>query len=125
MAVVVDEFGSAIGIVTLEDIIGKVVGDVNVGFDVPDNGRADFSYTYEKVGPASYLFDARYPLSEVNEILGIALPINEFHTLGGQVSGRLRHVAHVDEAIVEGGYRFTVTAGTSRAPTQVKVDAAG
>lgn len=122
MAVVVDEYGSAIGIITLEDIIGEVVGNIDAGFDY-EGDRRRHARVFEKQGSDGYVFDARFPVSEVNEILGIDLPTAEYHTIGGLVLARLRHIPKEDESIVESGFRFTVIEATERAIGTLKVEA--
>jgi putative hemolysin len=123
MAVVVDEYGSAIGIVTLEDIIGHVVGDVNVGFDRAESSSDVRSDAYQEIAPNHYLFDARCPISEINELLGVKLPTNDVYTIGGLVVGRLRHLPGAGEAIVESGFRFTVEEATEWAPVKIRAEA--
>lgn len=123
MAVVVDEYGSATGIVLLEDIISQVVGDVNVGYAHGHAAPNPHEHHVERVSDSEYLFDARFGLSEASELLGIALPAQDFHTIGGFVTGRLRHIGHVGDAITEQGWRFTVEEATERAPDRIRVEA--
>jgi putative hemolysin len=120
--VVVDEYGSAVGIVTLEDIIGKVVGDVDVGFDRAQPASHERPAGYQEVSTNHYLFDARFPISEVNEQLGLKLPTQDVYTIGGLVAGRLRHLPATGESIIESGFRFSVEAATERAPTQIRAE---
>ena len=123
MAIVVDEFGSAIGIITMEDIIEEVVGDIDVGFEfeeyLPRKRRR-----YRELDPDgdAYEMDARLPISEVNDVLGVSLPTNEFHTVGGLVTARLRRLPLKGESIVESGFRFRVTEATDRAILRLIVE---
>ncbi len=121
MAVVVDEFGSAIGIITIEDILEEVVGEIDVGYDfeeyLPRPRRI-----YEMLDEEVYLMDSRLPISEVNEVLGLALPATESHTLGGLVMARLRHIPREGEYIEERGFRFTVAEATDRAVVKLRVE---
>jgi CBS domain containing-hemolysin-like protein len=121
MAIVVDEFGSAIGIVTIEDIFEEVVGEIDVGYDFEEylpRPRRIFEMLDEEV----YLMDSRLPISEVNEVLGISLPATESHTIGGLVMARLRHIPAEGEAIEEAGYRFTVAEATERTISKLRVE---
>jgi len=121
MAVVVDEFGSAVGMITMEDILEEVVGEIDVGYDFeeyfPRRKRI-----YEMLDEETYLMDARLPISEVNELLGTSLPAVESHTIGGLMMARLRHIPGEGESIVEAGFRFTVTEATERAVVKLQVE---
>ena len=121
MAIVVDEFGSAVGMITMEDILEEVVGEIDVGYDFeeyfPRRKRI-----YEMLDEETYLMDARLPISEVNELLGTSLPAVESHTIGGLLMARLRHIPGEGESIVEAGFRFTVTEATERAVVKLQVE---
>jgi len=121
MAVVVDEFGSAVGIITMEDVLEEVVGEIDVGYDfeeyLPKRSRS-----FRSIGEDAWLMDARIPISEANEVLGINLAATESHTLGGLLVARLRHIPKEGESITESGYTFTVHQATERAVSQVKVE---
>ena len=120
MAVVVNEFGSAIGIITMEDILEEVVGEIDVGYDfeeyLPRKKRI-----FEMLDEETYLMDARLPISEVNELLGTSLPAVESHTIGGLMMARLRHIPAEGESIVEAGFCFTVTEASERAVIKLRV----
>jgi putative hemolysin len=93
MAIVVDEFGSAIGMITMEDILEEVVGEIEVGYDF-DVYHPKRKRHFQRVEDGLYVFDSRVPISELNALLGIDLPATEFHTAGGFVETRLRHISH-------------------------------
>lgn len=122
MAVVVDEFGSAIGIITMEDIVEEVVGDIDVGYDfeeyLPRRKRV-----IEKIGEGAYLIDSRSSVSEVNEVLDINLNSRVSHTIGGLVMAQLGHIPKPGESVVEMGYRFTVEEVTERAIVKLRAEA--
>ncbi len=121
MAIVVDEFGTAVGMITMEDIVEEVVGEIDVGYDfeeyLPKRKRV-----FEKLADEVYLMDSRLPISEVNDVLGVNLPTVEFHTVGGLVLARLRHIPERGEFIVEAGYRFTVVEASARAILKLRVE---
>ena len=123
MAIVVDEFGSCIGMITMEDVLEEVVGEIDVGYDfeeyLPRRKRI-----FEMVGEETYLMDARLPLSEAADVLGVSLPASESHTIGGMVMAKLRHIPRQGESITESGFRFTVEQATERAILKVKVEPA-
>ena len=121
MAVVVDEFGSAVGMITMEDILEEVVGEIDVGYDfeeyLPRRKRI-----FEMLGEEVYLMDSRLPISEANEVLGTNLPATEAHTIGGLVTVRLRRIPRQGEFISEAGYRFTVEQATERSVVKLRVE---
>lgn len=64
----------------------------------------------------------RLSISEVNEVLDLNLSTKEFHTVGGLVIARLRHILTEEEYIVESGYRITVIQATERGAIRLKVE---
>jgi CBS domain containing-hemolysin-like protein len=121
MAIVVDEFGSAMGMITMEDIIEEVVGEIDVGYNfeeyIPKRKR-----NFEMLEEGVYIMDSRLPISEVNDILYTQLPTTESHTIGGLVFARLRHIPKKDEYIVEANYRFTVLEADTRSIIKLRVE---
>jgi len=123
MAVVVDEFGSAVGIITIEDILEEVVGEIDVGYDFEEYiPRRRRSWEVIDAKEGVYLLDSRLPISELSELLGISIGTGEFHTIGGLVTARLKHIPGEDESIVEAGYRFTVTQATERSVVKLRAE---
>ena len=124
MAIVVDEFGSAIGMITMEDILEEVVGEIDVGLDfeeyLPRRKRR-----FERLDEEVYLMDSRFPISEANELLRTSLPATESHTIGGLVMARLRHIPKAGEFIEEAGYRFKVEQATERSVVKLRVERIG
>ena len=121
MAIVVDEFGSAIGMITMEDIIEAVVGEIEVGYEFEEY-QSLRTPKYTVLEDGVYLMDGRLPISEMNDVLGLFLPGKEFHTVGGMMMSRLRHLAKKGESVIESGYRFTVEEADERTVKKVKVE---
>ncbi len=121
MAVVVDEFGSAIGIITMEDIVEEVVGDIDVGYDfeeyLPRRKRIS-----EKLDNDIYVVDSRFSVSEVNDMLDINLNTKAAHTIGGLVMSRLGYIPNKGDYVIEKGYRFTVEETTDRAIIKLRIE---
>jgi putative hemolysin len=124
MAIVVDEFGSAVGMITMEDILEEVVGEIDVGYDFEEY-LPRYRRGFELLDDEAYLMDSRLPISEVNEVLDLNLPAKEFHTVGGLIMARLRHIPKEGDSILESGYRFTVIRATERGAVKLRVEREG
>ncbi len=112
MAVVVDEYGGAQGIVTLEDIIEEIVGEIDDEHDKADD-------YVRKVGPRSYIIKARAEVDQLNEDLDLGIPEGDYETLGGFLLERLRRFPDAGESLRFRGTRFTATRVTDRAIIEV------
>ena len=121
MAIVVNEFGSAIGMITMEDIVEEVLGEIDVGYDF-DEYQPKRRDRFEWIGDDICLMDARMSISEANEVLGLHLPARDYHTLGGLVMARLRRIPGIGDYIVESSYRLTVAEATERAVNVLRVE---
>lgn len=121
MGIVVDEFGSAIGIITMEDIFEEVVGDIEVGYDF-DVYQSKRQYSIEEESENSLLMSGRSPLSEVNDKLHIKLPVTVAHTIAGYVVSRLRRIPKEGDFIDDEGFRFTVVEADPRTVLKVRVE---
>ena len=101
IALVVDEYGGTDGIVTLEDLIEELVGEIEDEFDPrresDDAGRGTMRE-----------LDGRTTLDEVEERLGITLPEGRYETLGGYLMGRLGRIPVANDTVTVEGYRLTV-----------------
>ena len=121
MAVVVDEYGSATGIITMEDIVEEVVGDIDVGYDfeeyLPRRKRA-----LETLADKSYLVDSRLSVSEVNDLLEINLNTKVSYTIGGLVMNQLGHIPDYGECVIDQGYKFSVQERTDKAILKLKIE---
>ena len=95
MAVVIDEWGSFEGLLTLEDIVEEIVGEIRDEFD--EEGIAIWEHD------SGYAIDGRVPIRDVNEALGSEFESEDFDTIGGLVLGRLARVPEVgDEVRIDG-----------------------
>jgi putative hemolysin len=82
MAIVVDEYGSMEGIVTLEDLLEEIVGEIEDEYDLPDE-------SIERVDDRTIRIDGTFPIDDFNEQFGLSIPVEDFHTMGGFVFGLL------------------------------------
>lgn len=95
LAIIIDEYGGTAGLVTLEDLIEEIVGNI---FDEDDEIEKDI----EKIDDDTFLIKGSISLDEVQEILGIDLPIDDYDTLSGFVIGQLGRIPEMgDRSTVE------------------------
>jgi CBS domain containing-hemolysin-like protein len=121
MGIVVDEFGSAIGIITMEDVFEEVVGDIDVGYDF-DEYQSKRQYHIDADGEQAFVMSGRAPLSEVNDKLHIKLAVSEAHTIAGLIVARLRRIPRIGELIEEEGFRFIVKEADPKTVIEVRAE---
>jgi CBS domain containing-hemolysin-like protein len=122
MAIVVDEFESAVGMITLEDVLEQVVGEVvNVGYTF-EGHLPRHKYRIEELEQGGFLMDGRVPITEASATLDVLLPSADAHTVGGMVISHLRHIPVQGESVIQGGYRFTVEEVSERGIKKLRVD---
>jgi len=100
LAIVVDEYGGTAGLVTLEDLLEEVVGDIYDEYDVV---KPLIEITAEGA-----LLDGRVSIEEASKALGIELPEGEYDSLAGFIYARLGRIPKMGDALELAGYRFTV-----------------
>ena len=100
MAIVLDEFGGTDGLVTLEDMIEEIVGDIYDEHDVPEE-ETDFEIT----DSGDVLIDGSASIFDVNERFGLSLPEKDFDTIGGYVFGELGRVPVAGDSVTIAGAR--------------------
>src|SRR4051812_4339308 len=101
MAIVVDEYGDMEGIVTLEDVLEEIVGDIEDEFDLPDEA-------VERINDRTIRISGTFPIDDLNEQFELSLPIEDYHTMGGYVFGRLGRAPEAGDVLEDGGVRFKV-----------------
>jgi putative hemolysin len=103
MAIVVDEYGGVAGIVTLEDLLEEIVGEIEDEYDLPDE-------SVERLENGRLRIDGTFPIDDFNEEFGQGLPQEDFHTVAGFVFGQLGRAAEEGDEVVWDGVRFNVVA---------------
>jgi CBS domain containing-hemolysin-like protein len=92
MAIVIDEWGSVEGLITIEDVLEEIVGEIQDEFDEDEAA-------IEKIGDGVYSIDGRIPITEVNETFDLDLPHEDFDTIGGYILGSLGRPPEPGDAI--------------------------
>ena len=101
MAIVVDEYGELEGIVTLEDLLEEIVGEIEDEFDLPDE-------SIERLPDGRMRIDGTFPIDDFNEQFDRALPIEDYHTVGGFVFGLIGRAPAEGNEVEHDGTRFKV-----------------
>ena len=101
LAVVIDEYGSMEGIVTLEDLLEEIVGEIEDEFDLPDE-------TVERIDDDTIRIDGTFPIDDFNEQFDSDLPHEDYHTVAGFVFGELGRGAGPGDEVTHEGLRFQV-----------------
>ena len=115
MAIVIDEYGSVSGAVTIEDVLEQIVGEIEDEYDVDDE-----SYI-KKFDEENYIVKALTPVDEFNEYFGTQFSDQEFITLGGLVLQQIGHIPERGETINIGPFLVTVLNADSRQIKLLKV----
>ena len=103
MAIVVDEYGSVAGLVTLEDLLEEIVGEIDDEFDPEDAPIV-------RLGPDRYRVEGSLPVEEFNERFERNLSDDDYHTIGGIVFGELGRAPAVGDSVEIGHVKFDVAA---------------
>ena len=114
IAIVVDEYGGVSGLVTIEDLLEEIVGEITDEFDVEEPG-------VEQVGNDEFMLDARIGIDEAGEALSTELVGDGFDTLGGFVYQRLGRIAKTGDFVVHDGLRFEVFSTAGRRVKRLRV----
>jgi putative hemolysin len=101
MAIVVDEYGGMEGIVTLEDLLEEIVGEIEDEFDLPDE-------SVEQIAEDTIHVDGTFSIDDFNEQFKVDLPLEDYHTLAGFVFGRLGRAPGPGDVVEHDGLRFEV-----------------
>jgi CBS domain containing-hemolysin-like protein len=101
MAIVVDEYGDLEGIVTLEDLLEEIVGEIEDEFDLPDE-------SIEQLDNGCLRIHGTFPIDDFNEQFHRSLPVEDYHTIGGLVFGMLGRAPEPGDEVQADGTRFKV-----------------
>ena len=108
MAIVVDEYGGISGIVTIEDVLEQIVGEIEDEFDIDEDSLIKPHDNNE------YTVKALIPIEEFNEYFNTNLDSNDFDTLGGLVAQAFGHIPKRDESVEFANFHFTVLHADNR-----------
>jgi putative hemolysin len=115
MALVIDEYGGTNGVVTMEDLLEELVGDIEDEYDPATAPGAPASDTAE--------LDGLLHRDDVQELTGLNLPEGPYETLAGFLMTKLGQVPHLGDELDALGYHFQVTEMDGRRPSRIRVEA--
>jgi CBS domain containing-hemolysin-like protein len=116
MAAVIDEWGAFEGLVTIEDVVEVVVGDIRDQFDLGESAPS-----IDRLDDGGYAIDGDVPLAQVSERLGAAFEHADVETVGGFVLSRLGRAPETGDTVAVDGYQFRVEAVEGARITEIRV----
>jgi CBS domain containing-hemolysin-like protein len=114
MSIVVDEYGGTAGLVTLEDLIEELVGEIVDEYDAEEA-------PIEPLADGGVRVNARMPIDELNQLLAADFPEGDFDTVGGLMLNLLGHVPHEGESVEYDGHRLQAEKVQGRRIGRVKI----
>jgi putative hemolysin len=116
MAIVVNEYGSVEGLVTLEDLIEEIVGEIQDEYDIEEK-------SVERLKDGAFIIDASMSVRDLIEQFGLPIPVSpDYETLSGFIIHQIQGLPRGGEVIRHGGYKFTVVDLGERRVSKVKVE---
>lgn len=114
VAIAIDEYGGTAGIVTLEDLIEEIVGEITDEFDMEKP-------LMERLGEDEFMINGRVSISDLADTLGVKIPEGNWSTVGGFIVSTLGHIPEVNEEISMDGYLFLVEQVQGRRIARVRI----
>src|ERR1700722_20286215 len=118
MAIVVDEYGGVSGLITIEDVLEEIVGEIDDEHDEDDPARKKL---IQPQADGGFLVNALTPIADFNDRLGSEYSDEDFDTIGGMVTSEFGHLPEPGEEIALGGFTFRVAKADARRVLQFAV----
>jgi putative hemolysin len=118
MAVVVDEYGGAVGIVTLEDILEEIVGEIDDEYDTGER-------MHKRIGSGKYLFNAKISIEKVTQLIPLELPQGDYETLGGFLLYKMGKIPKRKDTLRYGNILFVIEDADVKSIKEVLIELPG
>jgi CBS domain containing-hemolysin-like protein len=118
MTVVVDEYGGATGIVTFEDLLEEIVGEIRDEYEFGEQH-------YRAIGQELYMVSGRLEIEEANEKLKLGIPKGSYETVAGYVLELFGCIPKRGEQVSAGGWTYRIAESTGRAVLEIEIRRAG
>ena len=115
IAIVTDEYGGTDGLITMEDILEEIFGEIQDEYDHEES-------RIHKLGPNAYVVDARMPLEEISEAVGVLIEDEEVETVGGWLMHIAGHIPMQGEVVQHGRFKMTVLAGGPNFVSRIRIE---
>jgi CBS domain containing-hemolysin-like protein len=115
MAVVVDEYGGALGIVTIEDILEEIVGEI-------DDEYGSGEKMYKKIGAGKYLVNAKISIERINQLLPLEIPDGDYETLGGFLLCKMEKIPKRRDTLRHGNSLLVIEDADARSIKEILIE---
>jgi CBS domain containing-hemolysin-like protein len=115
IAIVTDEYGGTDGLITMEDILEEIFGEIQDEYDHEES-------RIHKLGPSAYVVDARVPLEEISQAVGMAIEDEIVETVGGWLMHIAGHIPTQGEVVQHGRFKMTVLAGGPNFVSRIRIE---
>ncbi len=116
MMIVIDEYGAAVGIITLEDLLEEIVGEIRDEYD------ADEFDELQQAGDNEYVVEGQMRLDDFNDNLGTSLESDDYETIGGYIMGKIDRIPKVGDVVFTGNIKLSVESVDNKRIEKVRVD---
>lgn len=117
VAIVLSEYGSCVGMITMEDMLEEIVGDIRDEYDEDE----EKNLINIKVADNEYLVDGSMRLNDLNDLLDVKLSSEDYDSVGGYVTELLSHLPETGESVVDSGLKFIVEAANETRVEKVRI----
>jgi CBS domain containing-hemolysin-like protein len=114
MAIVIDEFGGTSGLVTIEDVLEEIVGEIQDEFDKDEN-------EIKRTKDNNYIINGKVPIEDVNELLNLDIEVENIDTIGGWIYSQLKSYPKTNDNIIYNNYNFIILKCNSKRINKILV----